>query len=257
MKIGIALSGGGVLGAAHIGALKEIEKANIKIEYVCGASAGSIIGGIYSSSGIEGLEEFYNEISNKKGFSPNTRFQIQSPSRFFSELENTVSKYLEPKIDRPQIPFGAVATNLETGLPELLQEGDKLKNIMASCAYPGVFPIVRISSKLYVDGGIAVNLPAEFVKNECDFTIGSSIYSLPKIKKSYFDKNSRTRVLSRSLEIIENRLSYYQENYCDFCFKPQIKNLKWFHFWKLQEARDAGEANAKKQINDLVQLLNR
>lgn len=255
MKIGMALSGGGVLGVAHIGALKEIEKAGIKLDYVCGTSAGSIIGVIYSTSGIGGLEEFYKEISAKKGFSQKSRFQIQSPSRFFEDLEKTISKYLPSSNESLKIDFGAIATNLETGLPELLEDDNVVKNIMASCAYPGVFPIQRMGDRAYIDGGISVNLPAEFVKRKCDFVIGSCIYCLPKFKKSYFEKISRTQVLTRSLEIIENRLSYYQEKYCDFCFKPQIKNIKWFHFWKLIEAREAGDKNAKKQMEELLEKL--
>src|SRR5689334_4107611 len=48
-KIGLVLSGGGAKGLAHIGVLKEIEKAGIKIDYIGGTSMGAIIGGLYAS----------------------------------------------------------------------------------------------------------------------------------------------------------------------------------------------------------------
>ena len=48
MKIGLALSGGGALGAAHIGTLSQIESNNIKINSVCGSSAGAIVGLLYA-----------------------------------------------------------------------------------------------------------------------------------------------------------------------------------------------------------------
>jgi len=50
-KIGLALSGGGALGAAHIGIIEEIEKAGIKPDYVCGVSSGAIIGRDFTAAG--------------------------------------------------------------------------------------------------------------------------------------------------------------------------------------------------------------
>jgi NTE family protein len=60
-KIGLALSGGGALGVAHIGAIEEIEKAGIKIDYICGVSSGAIIGLAYAVGGIDSLHKFYDE----------------------------------------------------------------------------------------------------------------------------------------------------------------------------------------------------
>ena len=49
LKIGVLLSGGGARGLAHIGVLKEIEKAGIIIDYIAGTSMGAVIGGLYAS----------------------------------------------------------------------------------------------------------------------------------------------------------------------------------------------------------------
>ena len=49
LKIGLALSGGGARGIAHVGVLKELEAARIPIDFVAGTSMGSIIGGLYAS----------------------------------------------------------------------------------------------------------------------------------------------------------------------------------------------------------------
>ena len=61
MKIGLALSGGGALGVAHLGAIEELEKAGIKIDYICGVSSGAMIGLAYASGGLDGLHKFYEE----------------------------------------------------------------------------------------------------------------------------------------------------------------------------------------------------
>ena len=48
-KIGLALSGGGARGAAHIGVIRVLEENNVPIDYIAGTSMGSIVGGLYSS----------------------------------------------------------------------------------------------------------------------------------------------------------------------------------------------------------------
>ena len=48
MKLGLALAGGGVKGAAHIGAIKALEENGIKIEAVAGTSIGSIVSSLYA-----------------------------------------------------------------------------------------------------------------------------------------------------------------------------------------------------------------
>ena len=48
MKKGLCLAGGGVKGAAHIGAIKALEEANIKFDCVGGTSSGSIVACLYA-----------------------------------------------------------------------------------------------------------------------------------------------------------------------------------------------------------------
>jgi NTE family protein len=48
-KIGLVLTGGGAKGFAHIGVLKVLEKAGIKIDYIGGTSMGAVVGGLYAS----------------------------------------------------------------------------------------------------------------------------------------------------------------------------------------------------------------
>src|SRR6188768_2381125 len=48
-KIGLVLSGGGAKGFAHIGVLKVLEQAGVKIDYIGGTSMGAVVGGLYAS----------------------------------------------------------------------------------------------------------------------------------------------------------------------------------------------------------------
>ena len=48
IKIGLALSGGGAKGLAHVGVLRVLEENNIKIDYITGTSMGAVVGALYS-----------------------------------------------------------------------------------------------------------------------------------------------------------------------------------------------------------------
>src|SRR3989338_988288 len=66
IKVGLALSGGGVRGMAHIGVIKVLEKNEVPIDYISGASAGSLIGGIYASgTPIDAIENVVTKMRTR------------------------------------------------------------------------------------------------------------------------------------------------------------------------------------------------
>lgn len=48
MKVGIALSGGGIRGIAHAGVLKALEENDIKVDIIGGTSCGAIVASLYA-----------------------------------------------------------------------------------------------------------------------------------------------------------------------------------------------------------------
>jgi len=161
MKIGLALSGGGALGAAHIGAIEELEKAGIKIDCVSGVSSGAIIGLVYAAGGLDTLHKFYEGVL----------IDITRRNRFiFAKGPDAVFKYISKvlnelcagkKIEELAVQFSCGATNLATGESESFFKGDPAAAVMASSAYPGVFAPQKMNGKWYIDGGVTRNLPAE------------------------------------------------------------------------------------------------
>lgn len=250
--IGLALSGGGVLGASHIGVIEELEKNKIKPNIICGVSAGSIIGGVYASKGVDGLDKFYKELIRNPFLNSKKQLQIISPNKFFNELENILGEFIPNEFSKIPVKFCVVATNLSTGKPDVISSGNPIKAILASCAYPGVFGIQKINESYYIDGGVTLNLPAQPIRDKCDFLIGSSIYNIDKISDKKLEKFSRASTLARTLQIIEMQLSANQENYCDYIFKPSTENLKWFQFWKIDEVKSKGRIYAKENIKGLI-----
>lgn len=194
-KIGLALGGGGGRGSAHIGALKVLEKAGIKPDYVCGTSIGSVIGGLYSAGleipemekhFVEGMHHFMTvPLWLRLTVAPVMVMPRMIGFHAYDGLYkgNKFRKYLvrgmsedERKIENFKTPFGAVVLNLLDGKPYIIRKGDFGYAAQASCAVPSLRKPVEIDDKLFCDGGVACNLPVKQCREMgADFVIGVNI----------------------------------------------------------------------------------
>lgn len=257
MKIGLALSGGGVLGAAHLGAIEQIEANNIKIDYVCGSSVGAIIGMVYCSGGLKKLNNFVDEVKGIKFIENRKLVFLPGPESYFEQIRKILQKYVPQKDFADfKIPFSCVATNIQTGRLEVFASGDPIEAVMASASYPGVFSPQEISGKLYTDGGVARNLPSDIVRRNADFVIGSSIYDINILSRAEVKYMSRLRVLKRTLDIMEKQQSDLMARECDFCFKPNVDSYSWYEFHKVEKIREVGRVCAKEHVGELIKKLS-
>lgn len=215
-KIGLTLSGGGAKGLAHIGILKAIDSAGLKIDYITGTSMGAIVGALYAT-GYSGqdIEDMRKDIDFDVLFSNNvplktlsmeekdqySRFAIELPfinnkirlttgvitgqelNMKFSELFFHV--YNVRDFNQFKIPFKCMATDLETGDLVVLDTGNIISALQATMAIPSVFSAVTRDNKKLVDGGLVRNFPVKNVKEMgADFVIGSNVTNgLAKIDK--------------------------------------------------------------------------
>ena len=215
-KIGLTLSGGGAKGLAHIGILKAIDSAGLKIDYITGTSMGAIVGALYASgySGNE-IEALRKDIDFDVLFSNNvplktlsmeekdqySRFAIELPfinnkirlttgvitgqelNMKFSELFFHV--YNIRDFNQLKIPFKCMATDLETGDLVVMDTGNVITALRATMAIPSVFSAVTRDGKKLVDGGLVRNFPVKNVKEMgADIVIGSNVTNgLAKVDK--------------------------------------------------------------------------
>jgi NTE family protein len=205
-RIGLTLSGGGAKGLAHIGILKAIDSAGLKIDYITGTSMGSILGALYaigySADSIEkiarhidwdlllsnqsSMRSIIMEEKNEYG-----KYDIELPwvnnwFRFstgviegqelwlkFAELFRPV--YQIKDFGRFSIPFKCIAADISTGEAVVLDTGEIVTALRASMAIPSVFTAVEYEGKKLVDGGIVRNFPVKDVrKMGADLVIGSN-----------------------------------------------------------------------------------
>jgi NTE family protein len=196
-KIGLALSGGGARGSAHVGVIKVLEELGVPIDYIAGTSMGAIVGGMYAAGySADELEQVLAEMNWSGAMSDKLPRRKQSmrkkdlDAQFLipyrvgfnkggiqlplgviegQHLDQIFQKILLPvqgitDFDQLSIPFRAVATDLVTGQEVVISGGSLADALRASMSVPGAFAPVVLNGRKLVDGGMSNNLPVSVVR---------------------------------------------------------------------------------------------
>ncbi|MBG6186630.1 patatin-like phospholipase family protein [Flavobacterium sp. CAN_S2] len=269
-KIGLVLSGGGAKGFAHIGVLKVLEEAGVKIDYIGGTSMGAVIGGLYASgynaTQIDSIFQAtnFNELIND--------FIPRSSKNFYErrndELYALVLPFNKMKIGIPEalskgmynynllsritrnvrhirdfnqlpIPFLCIGTNIETGEEVLLNKGNLAQAMIASSAFPSLFSPVEIDGKILVDGGVVNNYPIEEVRKlGADIIIGVDVQN-DLLDRTQLKDATKILVQITNLQSIE-RMKKNVTN-TDIYIKPDVTQYGVISFDKGNEIIRKGE----------------
>ena len=235
-SVGLALSGGGARGAAHVGVLKVLEELNVPVDCIAGTSMGAIVGGLYAAGqraddleavirGVDWSDAFRDDpprdqlsfrrkqddydfladfelgLRGGKVQIPLGVVQGQKLTLLLRRLNARVSQ-VEHFDDLP-IPFRAVATDAVSGGSVILGHGDLTLAQRASMAAPGVFAPVELDGRVLIDGGISNNLPINVVRAMgADIVIAVDI-SFPLLPRE--DLNSAIALSNQALTILVRR----------------------------------------------------
>ena len=289
-KIGLTLSGGGAKGLAHIGILKAIDSAGLKIDYLTGTSMGSIIGGLYAvgypADSIEKMARAINWdllLSNqaslrtlfmeeKEEYSKytvelpwvNHRFQLPTGVLQGQELWLKLSEMLFPVYNQKDfaafnIPFKCIGTDVGNGEAVVMSKGEITSAIRASMAIPSFFTAVDYDNKKLVDGGVVRNFPVRDVKEMgADFVIGSNVagglLSSDKVRNAI-------QVLLQVAFFREAQDHKEEVSLCDLYIPFELPQYNMGSFAQSAEILDLGIAEGRKlyprfkQIADSLNLI--
>lgn len=207
-KLGLALSGGGAKGFAHLGVFQFLDECSLKPDIISGTSAGAVVGALYADGhSPEEIREFFSG----REFSEFAQLQIPKSGLFdmsrFKEFlkRNLRAKYIE---DLP-IPLVIVATDLDNGQSHEFRNGSLVEAIAASCSVPIIFSPVEIDGVHYVDGGVFRNFPVTTIREECERIIGVNVspLMLHKYKQTIFHIAERSYHYMFQANTMEDRES--------------------------------------------------
>lgn len=249
-KVGITLSGGAIRGVAHIGVLQALEDEGVEVDYVAGASAGSLVGCLFAAgySAHKILEVFEDT-------SIFSLFTVGTPKLGFTDLSyiDKRVKELIPQNDFKALkrPFFASVTNLSTGKFEVIGEGELAKVVVASSSIPILFKAQKIGEDLYVDGGVLNNLPVEPIRPLVDVLIGVNVSPVRHSKKL----DSLMEIGFRTLDLVtwnnvEPRLAQ-----CDIVIEPGAQEYAFFELKKAKEIYEIGYEAAMECMDDICKAL--
>ncbi|MEO9894303.1 patatin-like phospholipase family protein [Aurantibacter sp.] len=283
LKVGVVLSGGGAKGLAHIGALKVIEAAGIKIDFIGGTSMGAIVGGLYASGYnakqldslfrnldfpdlIEdkiprGAKSFYEKSASEKYALtlPFNNFKLSFPSAYsggqniYSELVRVLYHVKDVgDFSKLPIPFLCIATNVETGEEVLLDRGYLPEAIMASGTFPSLFEPAPVGDQILIDGGVVNNYPIDEVRK-----MGADVIIGVDVQQGLSDREGLLSATEILLQINNYRSAVDMVDKVektDIYIKPEITNYTVVDFDSSTNIIDSGVQAAQDKLSELEKI---
>ena len=285
-KVALALGGGGARGLAHIGILQVFQRENIPIDLIVGTSGGALVGARFAVDGdANEVERSFVEFmrsdlvktlrleslrTEEKGEGRAGRWgQLKSllrkgvfygisimQSSFISEedfVHDTNSLIPELQADETKIPFVAIATDLNAGSVVCLQTGSLRENVRASCAVPGIFPPVVMNGKVLVDGGMVSRVPVHPARN-----LGADFIIAINTSTEAFDPSEYTKgidIILRANLISRHMLTKIECKKADFLIQPDLSDIHWAEFHRIDESIEAGRKAAQEAVPALREAL--
>lgn len=192
-KLGLALSGGGAKGFAHIGVFKLLEECGLKPDIMVGTSVGSLMGVLFAD-GYSADE--IKDLFTGREFSEFAKLQLPKSGLFDSKrFRYFLKRHLRAKnIEDLSVPFIVMATDLDNGVSHEFRSGSIVDAVTASCSIPIIFSPVVINGVHYVDGGLFHNFPVSIIRNVCERVIGVNVSPLvpQKYKQTIFNIAERS-----------------------------------------------------------------
>ena len=287
-RVGLVLSGGGARGIAHVGVLKVLERERIPLDAIAGTSMGAIVGGLYATGmPADELEREILAVDWDGVFSNRVDRQHLSQRRKEEDFEISAAlelgvrggelrapvgavsgrgldallrRYTLPvravrDFDRLPIPFRAVATDLESGAPVILQGGDLAQALRSSMSVPGVFPPIEVEGRLLGDGGLVNNVPVDVAR-----AMGVDVVIVVNIGTPLAGRETLQSVVGITAQMINILTEQNVQRSLatlgprDVLVAPALRSLSAADFAKAAEAIALGERGAQAVVDRLRTL---
>ncbi|MBO0132321.1 patatin-like phospholipase family protein [Agrobacterium burrii] len=274
-RIALALGGGAARGWAHIGVLRALDEAGVKIGMIAGTSIGALVGGCYLAGKLDELEEFARSLTMRR-IAGLLDLTIGGGGLFGGmRLTKRMQEHLEGlRVENLEHPFIAVATELRTGHEVWIHQGDLVTALRSSYALPGIFEPVQCNGRTLIDGAlvnpvpvsvcrayeqalvVAVNLNYDLFGRSAVVKHAASPHagSAPPVESA--PRPGLPGVMVQAFNIIQDRISRSRlaGDPPDLMLHPRINDIGLSEFHRASEAIDRGYQETRARIPELERM---
>ena len=267
-KVAIVLSGGGLKGLAHVGALKAIKALGIPVHEYIGTSMGSLICSLAAGGmDIEEMERLALNLKSENILQMRTLHFLRKRLKARSIYDGALlHRYFEDII--PIDSFKLLETPLVINAVEM-SHGEEVywggedcddipvhDAVYGSCALPGLFPPLELDGKCYIDGGVMTNLPVRKARERgADLIIAVNL-GLPALRdpREVPEQRGIIDILLQSNSITMRRILQLQLRefieYPLILIEPALPTRRMFDFDETDRSIRAGERATLNVLRD-------
>lgn len=241
---GLALGGGAVLGAAHIGTLKAVDELDIEINCIAGTSIGALIAAFYAfGKSWEQIQEVAKQLKWMDITALSlSRFGLLSNQKIADLLTEHIG---DKNIEDAEIPLAIIATDITKGEKVILKKGSLAQAVMASTCIPGIFNPVEINDKMLIDGGVVENVPISTIHEMgADYIIGVNLNA----KHTYDKPANILDVILNSFHYLMQQADKLQSEDADLLITPDLSD---FNRANMEQVADLINKGYEDSINAL------
>lgn len=284
MKKGLCLAGGGVKGAAHIGAIKAFEEEKIEFEYVGGTSSGSIVACLYAAGfTADEIYKIFKKYCKKIKYVDITQVlklilgliftgrikidglnsgkQIEKlickvcKQKGIENISDIKKKLVIPSVDLCKgnvICFtSSKFRNSISDKIEFINDANIGKAVRSSCSYPVVFCPCDFNGTKLIDGGVRENVPWKEVK----------MLGADEVINIIFDdeinnecNKNLVEIAGRSLSLMGRELSNYELSGSDYNIRIKSDKVGLLDMSKIDELYELGYRQTKREIENIKKI---
>ncbi len=280
MKIGLALAGGGVKGASHIGVIKALQENDIEIGYIGGTSIGSIVASLYAmgyntdemlklfryfSKYIMKVDPkyYWTNVKNKKNFmgyglisGENIEMAINECAALkgIKNMEDLKIPIVMPTVDiKNSQKYVFTNHQYDENFKENIYIRDITvgKAVRASSSYPGMFAPTIYENHKFVDGGIIDNLPAQEVRK-----LGADkVLSIRFSSKNETDPKNVIEVALKSVDLLFEQRTESEIASSDYSITLDLAEASIFNIKKIDYCYNQGYIAAIENMSKIKSML--
>jgi NTE family protein len=253
---GLALSGGGARGFAHIGVIKALEDAAIPVDFICGTSMGAIVAALYASGfNIERITaEMKRGYVDESGFPD---FAIPRVAIYSGRATDRKLKAMFGDLDIEDlpIPYFAVAADLRSAQAIILERGRVWQAARISCSIPGILPPTKDGARLLVDGALLDNLPVSALRQRCGGRVIASDVSVTEEFFGFGQVESERlpgigQIMMRASQLASVRDSRDSGFEADLYLNPDLSDVGMTDFRRIDELIERGRQFARRHLEE-------